>query len=36
MAANCYLLINETSKETVIIDPGAQFNIIKSKINSMK
>lgn len=35
MAANCYLLINETSKETVIIDPGAQFNIIKSKINSM-
>ncbi len=36
MAANCYLLINETSKETVIIDPGAQFNIIKSKINSME
>lgn len=36
MATNCYLLINETSKETVIIDPGAQLNIIKSKINNME
>lgn len=36
MATNCYLLINETSKETVIIDPGAQFNIIKSKIDNME
>ena len=36
MATNCYLLTNQTSKETVIIDPGAQFNIIKSKINNLQ
>lgn len=35
MATNCYLLINKETKETVIIDPGAQASLIISKITDL-
>ncbi len=35
MVTNCYLLINEDTKETVIIDPGAQADLIISKISEL-
>lgn len=32
MSTNCYLLINETRNEAVVIDPGAQPELIKTKL----
>lgn len=33
MSTNCYLLINETRNEAVVIDPGAQPDLIKAKLD---
>lgn len=35
-STNCYLLINETTNETVIIDPGDQSDLIISKITELE
>lgn len=32
---NCYLITNEETKETIIIDPGAQPSLIKEKLTEL-
>lgn len=34
-ATNCYLLINEETRETVVIDPGSDLDVIKSRIDKL-
>jgi glyoxylase-like metal-dependent hydrolase (beta-lactamase superfamily II) len=32
---NCYLITNEETRETIIIDPGAQAEVVKEKITEL-
>ncbi|BCJ93486.1 MBL fold metallo-hydrolase [Anaerocolumna cellulosilytica] len=32
---NCYLITNEETRETIIIDPGAQAELVKAKIQEL-
>jgi glyoxylase-like metal-dependent hydrolase (beta-lactamase superfamily II) len=35
LKTNCYLLVNEETNATTIIDPGDDFSIIKNKIDDL-
>lgn len=34
-AANCYIVMDDKTKEALVIDPGAEVSVIKTEINKM-